>query len=280
VIFLHPPSLLRPLAFLFARGIAVKLDDVQQVTDQELAALIFLANVGELAGPIAHVFNNFLNTVLLHIAVLEAQSTEKFRFEFAEIRKQARQVGSVVKELQQYRGRQQASFSQTDLNQAVRDSVADLQQEAEAAGPTVLVAVAGSTATEESSGHQEAVQILLQLDAEQAPVAASHPDLTRLCGFLVRNAIAAAWPSGGTVWVRTQSLANSTLLWIEDNGPSLSPELVQRIFEPTGDSRAGVNRLELAACESLVRRLRGRIEAQNRPGGGVRIRVDLPKQRA
>jgi signal transduction histidine kinase len=255
-------------------GIAVKRDEVPQVTERELASLTFLANVGELAGPVAHVFNNFLNTVLLHMAVLEMQLKEELKPELAEVRKQARHVELVVKQLQQYRHRQQIPLTKTDLNQAIHEFVADLQEEAKAAANPI--AVTGATVSEAANGDRTNVNIHLQLDARPALVPASHVDLTRLCSFLVRNALAAISEVGGTVFIRTGSMPDKTLLWIEDDGPSLSPELLRGFFEPIGGAREGVNGLELAACESLARRLQGRIGAENRSGGGVSIRVELP----
>jgi signal transduction histidine kinase len=63
---------------------------------------------------------------------------------------------------------------------------------------------------------------------------------------------------------------------MEDNGPGVAPELLPRLFEPEVVGRPGTQGLELAACKGLVRRLHGKIQADNLPGGGVAIVVELP----
>jgi hypothetical protein len=46
----------------------------QQQLQEDLAEQLWPALLGELAGPMAHEFNNFLNTVVLEISVLEQRS--------------------------------------------------------------------------------------------------------------------------------------------------------------------------------------------------------------
>jgi signal transduction histidine kinase len=97
----------------------------------------------------------------------------------------------------------------------------------------------------------------------------------RLCTFLLTNAAAVA-PDGGGVTVRTESAGEWVLLRIEDSGPVVAPELLPHLFEPAGAGREGTNRLEMAACRTIVRRLQGRIHAENRRTEGVTVVVDLP----
>src|SRR5207253_44046 len=77
------------------------------------------ANAGELAGPLAHEFNNFLNIVLLHIALLEAEIPENLRGDLTELRRQGASMTSIVKQFQQYRRRQQSVQQPADVNRMV-----------------------------------------------------------------------------------------------------------------------------------------------------------------
>ena len=81
------------------------------------------------------------------------------------------------------------------------------------------------------------------------------------------------------VAVRTEAVGNAVVLRVEDGGPGLPPEKLPRMFEPLGESRAGTNRLELAACRTLVRRFQGKIFAENRATGGLVLVVELPGER-
>jgi hypothetical protein len=63
-----------------------------------------------------------------------------------------------------------------------------------------------------------------------------------------------------------------------DSGPGISPEVLQRLFEPyftTKDFSAGSG-LGLAVCEGIVSAHRGAIDVESRLGEGACFRVWLP----
>src|SRR5262249_51317928 len=99
----------------------------QALTNDEEAQLR-LAHVGELAGPLAHEFNNLLHVLLLQVAVLEQEVAEELRPELAEIRRQGASVAAVIKEFQHYRRRPQPSPPLLDWNRVVRDTLEVLSQ--------------------------------------------------------------------------------------------------------------------------------------------------------
>ena len=72
-------------------------------------------------------------------------------------------------------------------------------------------------------------------------------------------------------------------LAVEDRGPGVPPDDRERIFEPFVRGRAAGRRgsaagtgLGLTLVAEHVRILRGRVWAQDRPGGGARFVVELP----
>jgi signal transduction histidine kinase len=216
----------------------------------ELAYLTSLANIGELVGPVAHEVNDFLNTTLLHLAVLEAKVTGDLRADLAEIRQQGAHLTELIQQLQRYRRQEAVPLGPVDLNQIVTLAAADR------AGP--------------SQG-----EVLLQLAPSLSPVLGAVGPLKHLSTFLIRNAVGAAGP-GGQVWLRTELGSDHVILQVEDSGPSLEPEQLAQAFQPSGPARPGTQPLELAACFSLVKRFKGNIGCHHRPEGGVIIRVELP----
>jgi signal transduction histidine kinase len=112
-------------------------------------------------------------------------------------------------------------------------------------------------------------------------VSASRPDLQRLLRLLLVNAAA----SGGvsTIVVRTEAARPGARLVVEDNGPAIPADLMDRVFEPFIVARPapGVSELNptselgLAFCKRLARRQQGNIHAENRPEGGVRVVVQF-----
>src|SRR5262249_424921 len=118
-----------------------------------------------------------------------------------------------------------------------------------------------------------AVELVLAPDLPH--VSGPAATVKRLVFFLLRNA-AAVTPSAGPITVRTDRSAHGVLLRVEDTGPSLTPDGLAEMFDPSASQRPGGNRLELAACRTLARRLQGQINAEDRGGQGVAVIVELP----
>ena len=122
----------------------------------------------------------------------------------------------------------------------------------------------------------QGVQVLRRLAPELPAVALDGEALARAVGNLVLNAIEAS-PPGGEVTVTTARLdAAHAEITVEDAGPGVPADVRERIFEPYFTTKAGGSGLGLAMVYKIVAEHDGRIEIEERPGGGGRFRVVLP----
>ncbi len=211
------------------------------------------ADVSELMLPVLHEINNFLNTLMLQAALLEQRDPVSSRDWCAEVRRQTKNITALVQHLQQYKRRPRPAATPVDLNRLVRETVAEVNEE-----------------------HSTPARVNLELAPDLPLLPKSTTDLKRLCRFLLTNAIRAVGPAGGTIIVRTRMAADAIQLSFEDSGPSLAADLLPHFFDPMFASRDGTDRLELAACKSLARRLQAKTEVTNGIKQGVIVSVDIP----
>ena len=159
-------------------------------------------------------------------------------------------------------------LSRADQRSFTRDHV-DLSLIAEEATETLLPLAEERGLTIETSG-------------DIAPTIGSHALLLQMATNLVHNAIVHNLPEQGAVWVTTSVLPTTVELTVENTGEQLTPQSVSTLVEPfqrgTGrirDGHAGVG-LGLAIVKSITEAHDGTLALTPRPGGGLRVAVQLP----
>lgn len=96
---------------------------------------------------------------------------------------------------------------------------------------------------------------------------------------LVQNAIDAAG-RGGRVWIRAGENKRDprwAAIVVEDNGPGIPPENLQRVFDPFFTTKDHGTGLGLAIVHRIAEQNGGSISATHRPEGGARFVLLLPK---
>jgi signal transduction histidine kinase len=86
----------------------------------------------------------------------------------------------------------------------------------------------------------------------------------------------AAEGDGPPITLRLERAAAGVTLLVEDRGPGIAPEQLAHVFEPYFTTRRTGTGLGLALSRHIVDSLGGSISISPRPGGGTRVRVDLP----
>ncbi|WP_127499553.1 sensor histidine kinase [Actinoplanes solisilvae] len=127
-------------------------------------------------------------------------------------------------------------------------------------------------------------RIDLSVTGDAALTRGSPSLLQRMATNLIQNAIVHNHPTNGTVRIHTATDGSTSLLTVENTGNPVAPHLVPTLTEPfqrgtarvRTDEHAGLG-LGLAIVKSIVQAHHGALTLQPRPGGGLLVRVRLPR---
>lgn len=123
--------------------------------------------------------------------------------------------------------------------------------------------------------------IRLELDQRIGSIEADRGRVRQLLNNLVTNALEALESTAQPrleIMTRLEQSGDAAyaVLIVNDNGPGFQRELLSRVFDPYVTSKSKGTGLGLAIVKKIVEEHGGRIEADNRPEGGARVRVVLP----
>ncbi len=86
-------------------------------------------------------------------------------------------------------------------------------------------------------------------------------------------------PDGGSLRVELARVAERRLrITFSDTGHGMSPEQVERLFEPFSSSTTGGTGLGLSIVYQIIRDHGGTINVRSREGHGTSIIIELPEQ--
>ncbi|MBS0365808.1 MAG: HAMP domain-containing protein [Proteobacteria bacterium] len=127
------------------------------------------------------------------------------------------------------------------------------------------------------------VAIRLELDPHLEYIEADRGRVRQILNNLVTNALEALEGIEGAQLAISTRLENGgdlpyAILTVCDNGQGFQRELLGRVFDPYVTSKPKGTGLGLAIVKKIIEEHGGRIDADNRPEGGARVRVVLPLQ--
>jgi nitrogen fixation/metabolism regulation signal transduction histidine kinase len=125
------------------------------------------------------------------------------------------------------------------------------------------------------------VEISLTLDERIDFIEADRGRVRQILNNLVTNALEALDGVASPklqIATRFEEAADAryAVVTVCDNGPGIQRELLAGVFDPYVTSKPKGTGLGLAIVKKIVEEHGGRIDADNRPEGGARIRVVLP----
>lgn len=127
------------------------------------------------------------------------------------------------------------------------------------------------------------ITFTLDVEPEVSPIEVDPGRMTQVLTNILDNALRHT-PEGGTIILAAKELEDWVELAIQDSGPGLDAEDLERIFErfyradPSRQREDGGSGLGLAIARSIVQAHGGQLSAESEPGRGLRVKVVLPKK--
>ncbi len=104
--------------------------------------------------------------------------------------------------------------------------------------------------------------------------------LARVLSNLIGNAVDALSGAEGEITLSVRKTGSKIVVTVEDTGPGVPARILPRLFDPYFSAKSGGTGLGLAIAKKIVEEHGGEITAENRRGGGFRVRFDLPEAAA
>ncbi len=226
--------------------------------------------VGQLAGGVAHDFNNILQIIRGYTELAQAKTADSPAAAYLQkVLKAAESASQVIRQLLAMSRRGNLQPRDLDINRLVGDLLQMVRR------------VIG-----------EDIELVLHTDADPAVVRGDAAMLEQVLLNLCVNA-RDAMPQGGALTIRTTRLEVDeefsrlhgwcplgpyVAITVADTGVGIAPEDRTRIFEPfftTKDAGKGTG-LGLSMAYGIVQQHRGLMEMESEPGRGALFRIYLP----
>lgn len=213
-----------------------------------------LALLAELARPVVHECNNFLNNLLLQLAISENDLPDAHRADWQRVRNAGKNLGRLLQEWQ----RQRISFADGPARTPVQPLVQEIVEAARLEDDSVLFS--------------------LHMPAEPLWLASPRAEAKRLCWILLRYATAelqAFAKEAPALEIQVDRIEGGISFHVQEIGPAPAT-LFWRDFD--GDIKNGADECNLlaAACRSMTERLGGSIRIDKSSADRPVLLLKLP----
>jgi two-component system NtrC family sensor kinase len=272
IIFLLGCAAIVSVSFTLSRNLVkriAKADQNNEAMNQQVVESGKLATIGELAAGIAHEINNpvaimveeagWMNDLLEEETGMTPDNKNEFNRAIAQITTQGRRCKDITHKLLSFARKSDATVADIDINDNIREIVALTAQMA----------------------RYNNVTISTRLDPDLPCIRFSPSELQQVILNLTNNAIDAMGKDGGNVEIVTgvnEQDNNMIEIKVDDNGPGIPAQYLDRIFDPFFTTKAvgkGTG-LGLSICYGIIQKMGGTIEVESHVGKGTCFLIRLP----
>jgi len=233
-------------------GYVYVLDDLTEIRrlEREVRMQDRLAAVGRLAAAIAHEIRNPLTSIAGSVSMLSGvpDLNEEHRRLLEIVTRESQRLNSIITDFLAYSRPKQYHFDQVDLVQLVEDTLTLMDHRM----------------TAEKTG----IKIERRFASRPALAIADGDKLKQVFWNFFENAVR-AMKGGGVLTVAVDALGDDWQVGFTDTGTGMSPQQIEKIFEPFQSNFEGGTGLGLAIVYQIVQAHEGKVWARSKQGQGT-----------
>lgn len=232
-------------------GNVYTLDDLTQIRrlEREVRMQDRLAAVGRLSAAIAHEIRNPLTSIAGSASLLAEMPdlNDEHRHLLQIVTRESERLNSIITDFLAYSRNKKYSFANIDLIPLLEDTLTLLAHRMDA----------------EDTG----IRIERHYATDKAFAVADGDRLKQVFWNFCENAVR-AMKHGGTLSVGIERFENDWQLTFADTGPGMSPQMVEKVFEPFQSQFEGGTGLGLAIVYQIVQAHEGKVWVRSKVGQG------------
>jgi two-component system sensor histidine kinase PilS (NtrC family) len=244
-------------------GLVYVFDDLTEIRrlEREIRMQDRLAAVGRLAAAIAHEIRNPLTSIAGSVSMLSGvpEMSEEHRRLLDIVTRESQRLNSIITDFLAYSRTKQYHFAKVDLIQLVEDTL------------TLM----GHRMAAEKTG----IAIERHFAVREAYVLADGDKIKQVFWNLCENAVR-AMKNGGTLLVGVEPLGDDWQVAFQDTGTGMTPQQIEKVFEPFQSNFEGGTGLGLAIVYQIMQAHEAKVWARSKPGQGTTFVLRLRRLEA